>query len=698
MKADSKSSVTPAFRPGAIHAFRPGVLHAFRPGLLVAAGWLIMAGFCSMQAQPAGNQSASLPFKLTITKTPIDSLPDYLTEKSPDEWMDFPVSATRIDGDFWVMLKNGETKPAYRFKGTNFENARRQPDGAISTPVSRPYILGGMWYDAKDQILYAPLHCETRGYYTTILRQIALASSTDKGLTWKYEGLVMTRDDPEQPLPTGRESSGLYWDGGEGDFYLFADEKEGFVYLYTNHYVWSKSGTDGPPFGFFTYLRHHVARCAIKDKLAPGKWRKFYNGNWSEPALGGRASEVNACYVMYNSFLKKYISFDYNSSISFCTDLSRQDWSPRFKIPGDPWGGPPASAWHVLNEEKNNVYTGGKTLWLYSYWEKKFYGLYKIDLSRGETPAVDGYAAGYAGQPVTSMDPSGLYLPGSRYESDDPIESRRTRRVSSSSREMTYTGTWTDESNREYLESKARVATTAGCRILFDFKGSDIYWRAVKGPDCGMADVYIDDVLEKTVDCYASPMTPYQFAFIRKGLDPGRTHTLKIIVRGDKNPQSSGTVIRHMLVEYSAESYRASDGFCNVMGKNNWFYQYRNGMTYSDMTFRDPFWTGSDQTSLGYVHMTAGTSDAVRKWMAPHDGMVRVEGEIGTDQPDVAGVLAEIRKNNSEVWPSKPVLSGKIVTYDLILTVQKGDAIYFIIKRIGTRSEKVTWDPVVTYQ
>ena len=126
--------------------------------------------------------------------------------------MDFPVAATRLDGEFCVMLKNGETKPAYRFKGTTFENATREPDGVISAPVSRPYILGGMWYDSTDHKLYAPLHCETREYYTTILRQITLASSTDKGLTWKYEGPIMTRDDPSQPLPSGRESSGLYWD------------------------------------------------------------------------------------------------------------------------------------------------------------------------------------------------------------------------------------------------------------------------------------------------------------------------------------------------------------------------------------------------------------------------------------------------------------------------------------------------------
>src|SRR5665647_3541947 len=87
-------------------------------------------------------QKRSLPFTMSVTPMQIDNLPDYLTSKSPDEWMDFPVSTARIDGAFWVMFKNGETKPAFRYKGTNFEDGKREPDGKMFTNVSRPYILG----------------------------------------------------------------------------------------------------------------------------------------------------------------------------------------------------------------------------------------------------------------------------------------------------------------------------------------------------------------------------------------------------------------------------------------------------------------------------------------------------------------------------------------------------------------------------
>jgi hypothetical protein len=66
--------------------------------------------------------------------------------------------------------------------------------------------------------------------------------------------------------------------------------------------------------------------------------------------------------------------------------------------------------------------------------------------------------------------------------------------------------------------------------------------------------VFIDNVLQKTVDGFFSECAlPYQFAFIKTGLDPKQTHTIKVVVRGDKNPGSSGTRMRHIAFEHVAE-------------------------------------------------------------------------------------------------------------------------------------------------
>ena len=111
--------------------------------------------------------------------------------------------------------------------------------------------------------------------------------------------------------------------------------------------------------------------------------------------------------------------------------------------------------------------------------------------------------------------------------------------------------------------------------------------------DCGKADVYVDGHLEKTVDCWASSAIPHNIAFIKTGLDPHVKHTIKVVVRGEKNPMAKGTAVRHLLFEYSADTYRASDCFSSVQGKNQWSQLGSGGGHDVDLTFQDPVWRGS---------------------------------------------------------------------------------------------------------
>ena len=124
---------------------------------------------------------------------------------------------------------------------------------------------------------------------------------------------------------------------------------------------------------------------------------------------------------------------------------------------------------------------------------------------------------------------------------------------------MHYDGAgWTTEKHAHYYQGQAKRASNAGHRVQFTFQGSDIYWRAVADRDGGKADVFLDDVLVQTVDCFfAECALPYQFAFIKKGLDPKRQHTIKIAARGDKDSRSSGTTIRHIAFEFAGNEQGA---------------------------------------------------------------------------------------------------------------------------------------------
>jgi hypothetical protein len=324
-----------------------------------------------------------------------------------------------------------------------------------------------------------------------------------------------------------------------------------------------------------------------------------------------------------------------------------------------------------------------------------------MEFSKGETPDTFGYVGAGVAAPsfASTMNPIRPYG-DPLYDNADPIESRRVRKVSGESPEMSYSGSWT----REASPVKVRTSRTTDSSVAFVFKGSGIYWRAATGPDCGKADVYLDEVLQKTVDLFGD-FTPYQFAFIKIGLDAGKTHTIKVVVKGEKNPRSSGTAVKHMSFEYSAESHQASDGFCSVMGKNHWYYQQWDGKAYSDLAFYVPdekalynYWRGAGNTQTGCDYQVADISDPVRKWVAPHAGEVRIEGAVMLEKDSGQKASARIMRNDSEIWPSKTVSDEKKEVHDLTVAVNKDDAICFIVKRIGKEKPvKASWDPAITY-
>ncbi len=496
----------------------------------------------------------SLPFQIKVTEERFDQPPEYMSERNPND-MDFPFCPVMIDGEFWVMYKNGYADPVFRYKGANIENAVRQLDGKADLPKGA-YILGGVWYDASDKKLYATLHYEIHGLAPTILREIHLATSTDKGLTWKYEGPIITSTTANSPRKGAKDFSGRYYDGGDGDQLLYVDVRGGYFYVFTDHYTWPKAPEQDDRF-----LRHCVARCAIADKMEPGKWWKFYDGRWNEPGLGGKASYVNGYCVTYNSHLKKYLSFNYLSGVSWCDDLAKQDWSPSLHL-GSFWGSDNGYwAFWPTDEEKQNTWQTGRSLYVYSFFQKNRGRRFRISLAQGKTGPDLGFTSPTVWfvtentpHQVITMDPGQMYGYVPFVESSDPIEARPTRRVGCLASEVKYTGAWSEIADPAYYEGKAKSSAEEGATVEFTFRGRDIYWRAVKGPDLGKADVFLDGTLQATVDCWASAPTVYQFAFIKRGLNGDGPHTIKVVVKNQQNSRSSGAAIRHLLFEHSAEN------------------------------------------------------------------------------------------------------------------------------------------------
>ncbi len=360
----------------------------------------------------------------------------------------------------------------------------------------------------------------------------------------------------------------------------------------------------------------------------------------------------------------------------------------------------------LTDGNSKNPFICDKNLIIYNYW------LYNIP-----SRAIDVTLA--AGSTATAGFPRyGSYAYEPLPESGDKIVSRKTKIVGCSSYDMLYIGSaWKIKNDPKYYQMQIKECNTPGSSMQFSFKGADIYWRAIADSDGGKADVYIDGNLEETVDCYYKESLPFQFAFIKTGMDANKIHTIMIIIRADKNSQSSGTVIRHMAFEYAAESYHASAGFSSVMGKNNWFYQQGDDNKFGNLDFlyaekiNEPnaktgkekiiypnYWGREEIAIVGNNYQAPGKMDAVRTWISPHAGKICIEGKIEIESDKNSIYTIKIMKNNNQPLLEKVVEFAKPIAHDVTIQVNKGDAVFFIVKKNGRKNQvKVIWDPTITF-
>lgn len=141
----------------------------------------------------------------------------------------------------------------------------------------------GQWIqhaELEGKRLYGWVHNETACNYSKggqTHASMTIAASADYGLTWKIEGPIITGTDPPA---VGKETGDSCPSVVRGD--------DGFDYAYCLHnggHSW-----DGG-YGF-------IAR-APSSNPGPGQWKKFFNGGWSEPGVGGKSSPVNGLGVAY---------------------------------------------------------------------------------------------------------------------------------------------------------------------------------------------------------------------------------------------------------------------------------------------------------------------------------------------------------------------------------------------------------------
>jgi hypothetical protein len=99
---------------------------------------------------------------------------------------------------------------------------------------------------------------------------MTLATSTDYGLTWKIAGPIITGTDPPAD---GKETGDSCTNVVRG--------QDGCDYAYCLH----NGGTRGTVVAF--------AARAPSNNPGPGQWKKYFNGLWSQPGVGGQSSKID---------------------------------------------------------------------------------------------------------------------------------------------------------------------------------------------------------------------------------------------------------------------------------------------------------------------------------------------------------------------------------------------------------------------
>lgn len=141
----------------------------------------------------------------------------------------------------------------------------------------------------------------------------------------------------------------------------------------------------------------------------------------------------------------------------------------------------------------------------------------------------------YASELITVRVSNGTTPPGAgpsvtRFEETDPS--------------LIYTADWSQShsDSRPWSGGTAAFAETAGAQATFTFTGSSITWIGFRGPQGGIARVFLDGAFVTEVDTISNSEEVRVPVYTATGLADA-SHTLTIEATGRKHPSSSSTVV-----------------------------------------------------------------------------------------------------------------------------------------------------------
>ena len=106
-------------------------------------------------------------------------------------------------------------------------------------------------------------------------------------------------------------------------------------------------------------------------------------------------------------------------------------------------------------------------------------------------------------------------------------------------KQITRVGNWRTRAIDGAINDDERVSSTPGDRLVVKVTGRSVAWVTSKGPQRGVADVYVDHRKVATVDLFASTLSPSRSVWTSK-LGRGAAHRITIVNRSPKSRPAVG--------------------------------------------------------------------------------------------------------------------------------------------------------------
>jgi hypothetical protein len=176
-----------------------------------------------------------------------------------------------VGRDMKSLVPRGEAlKPG---RPGSFDNGYAGIGGVVRDPRTGQLFA---FYHAEDHEGLRPIRGGIPGFYCCV----ALAVSHDNGTSFRKLGPIIKSHQPKDVK--GRSDQGC------GDLCAAADADHRYVYVYYCDH--SRIDNRG--------VQICLARCPIEDVERTERWRKYYDGMFNRPGLGGKDTPVMSAQVM----------------------------------------------------------------------------------------------------------------------------------------------------------------------------------------------------------------------------------------------------------------------------------------------------------------------------------------------------------------------------------------------------------------